>query len=197
MTTTLAAKIAAVGQELDHEIQRIRGRRELTDAAKRERIARVYLDSRDAVRALRKRQATLNAERVQQLQRDLFGTTTAVDLLAARDARDRVRRVTDRQELIAMLREAESVRDTSLSRAIAERAARERDDVVLSVYVDEFHPGQQRAVQDLLTLTYPDDGQNALGAEMAFGLVPPGELAGLADDQLQRLAGGRVTAVAS
>ncbi len=192
----LAAKVDEIRQNFTHEVERIRGRREWTDEHKRERLAARYLEARGAVASLRERQAVADTERIKTLRLNLFGTSEPVATLAARDARDRVRDISDRQALLTIIDEAEGVGDRSLSRAVAERALRERDDVLLNAYL-RHHPRQENDVQDLLDLTAPDAADGALGREMAFGLVPPGELAGLADDQLERLADGRPTAAAS
>ncbi len=196
-TPTLAAKIAAIAQEFDHEVQRVRGRNELTADAKQQRIAALYLERRAQVRALRQRQAASDVERVRTLRRELFAAPIgASDALLARDARDRVRAIADRDELVLMLREAEDVNDLSLSRAIAERGLRDRDELLLNVYL-EFHPRQEAALQELLDRTHPDTGHNALGQEIAFDLAAPGELGGANDYDIERLAAGRADAVAS
>ncbi len=191
----LAAKADTVRRDFRDRVEQLRDWRELNDEARRSRIARAFLDARTELHALRDREATSTAAEVERLRRQHFGLSASGDTLTFRDARDRVRAL-DLGDLPTVLAESESVGDTVLARAVLERAMRERDLTTINLWV-ERHPRDEGDLQRLYDLTDTSLGRDVLAAVFRYDVDPPAELAGLADDQLERLADGRPTTAAS
>jgi hypothetical protein len=107
------------------EVAGIRADGDRSDRGKRSAIARVTLAARSAMAELRAASDARDSQRRADLQFRLFGMGArdrGADLLAARDARDRAAKIRTPAEAAQMLEHAERAGDTSLARAVFERA---------------------------------------------------------------------------
>lgn len=182
--------VTTLQENFARKVEQINGRRALSDEAKRIEIARAYRDTRTQIQAAG--QAALDhvtAERA-RLSRKLFGyegTADAQTVIIRRDAADRAAKLTEPHEAQQALQRAENNGDVHLAQAIAGVSfANGWTDVVHSWF--DANPQAGDTARQLQELPDPNDGVYRMQHAMTYSVVPPEELAGLADYQVDRLA---------
>ena len=119
------ATAAEVQQRLRRTVSVIRANPNLSPQGKRSAIARATLEARAGMAELRSASDARDSARRADLEFRLFGLGTkdgSTDVLAARDARDRASRIKTPGEAAQLLAGANRAGDTSMARAIFERA---------------------------------------------------------------------------
>jgi len=189
-STLTTHEVARLQQNLARQVEQINSRRSLSDEAKRIAIARVYRDTRNQIQAAG--QAVLDhvtSERA-RLSRKLFGyegTADAQTVIVRRDAADRAAKLTDPDEAQRALERAEANGDVHLAQAIAGQAQANMWGDVVNSYLNA-HPEAGEAAQQLQQLPNPDDGAWRMRHAMTYSVMPPQELGGLSDYQVDALA---------
>ncbi|HEX2577808.1 MAG TPA: hypothetical protein VHK88_15765 [Aquihabitans sp.] len=107
-------------------------------------------------------------------------------VISRRDAADRVAKITDRNELRALLAQATRTGDEVLARAVAERAMAERDDKTLHAFCDD-RPALDSAVERLWKSGAAEPGV-PMELTMQLGALAPPELQGMSSGSIASLA---------
>jgi hypothetical protein len=182
--------VANLQQNLTQQVERINAQRSLSSEAKRIAIAKAYRDTRNQIQAAG--QAVLDhvtTERA-RLSRKLFGYEGEADpntVIVRRDAADRAAKLTNPHEAQRALERAEANGDTHLAQAIAGQAQANMWSDVVSSYLGA-HPEAGQAAQQLAELPDPNDGAWRIRHAMTYSVMPPTELGGMPDYQVDRLA---------
>lgn len=188
--TLTTRDVAAINQRLASEVERINGRRSLSDEAKRIAIARAYRDARNQIQAAG--QAVLDQvhnERA-RLSRKLFGYEGDADpntVVVRRDAADRAAKLDSPEAAQRALQMAEMNGDQYLAQAIAGQANANMWHDVVGSYLDA-RPEAGEAAAQLRDLPDPSDGVWRMQHAMTYSVMPPQELGGMPDYQVDRLA---------
>lgn len=182
--------VAAINQRLASDIERINNRRALSDEAKRIAIAKAYRDARNQIQAAGQAVVDQVASERAKLSRRLFGhegTADAQTVIVRRDAADRAAKLTDAHEAQRALERAEANGDTHLAQAIAGQSyANGWSDVVHSWF--DANPQAGETARQLQDLPDPDDGVWRMQHAMTYSVMPPAELGGMSDYQVDALA---------
>lgn len=182
--------VTAINERLASEVARINGRQSLSPQAKQIAIAKAYRTARDQVQGMRQAEADrISGERT-RLSRRLFGHEGAADaqtIIVRRDAADRAARLTSPEEAEQALQRAEAQGDTHLAQAIAGHSLANLWNGVVQTWVNA-HPDIADTAQQLEQLPNPNDGAWKLRQAMTYTVMPPQELGGMPDHQVDRLA---------
>lgn len=197
---TDAAKIAAdrIRENADRGYQTERARTELRPEIVRSAIARRHLTAKAAMAEQQSTSATAAETTRRALTRKAFGADdTANNIAAHRDAQDRASRLATPRDAAAMLSRAEDSGDSSLAKAVAQRAFEQHTAPpmpgvpadpgwadVLTSYVST----RPQAADAINTLAATTTRAPAITDLWAFVLPAPPELAGLSDTQIAALA---------
>lgn len=188
--TYTTADVTAAQQRLASQVERIRGRRELSDHAKRVAIAKAYKETRDSITAMRAQaEEQVRGERT-KLHRRLFGHEGDTDpntTIVRRDAADRAAKLKTPHEAEHALKRAEREGDTHLAQAIASHAAEQVWGSVVDTYVSA-RPEAAATAEALQALPNPDDGVWVMQQAMTYSVMPPSELGDATDYQVDALA---------
>ncbi|OEV03819.1 hypothetical protein AN219_37720 [Streptomyces nanshensis] len=188
--TYTTGDVSAVHTRLGGQLDHIRGRRGLSDEAKRIHIARAYKEARDSVTAMKQDHLDrINTERT-KLHRKLFGHEGVADaqtVIVRRDAADRAAKLTKPEQAEHALRVAESNGDTHLAQAIAKHAAEQSWGAVVDTYM-QSRPESAEAAQRLAALPDTNDGSWQLEQAMTYSVMQPSELGGMPDYSVDALA---------
>jgi hypothetical protein len=198
---TTDEKLKGAREGAARQIQRIRDRRELTDAAKQVEIAKIHRAHKQVVAALEVADAEERASTLTSLTAKAFGVRdlakgddkTAV-IVSHRDALDRAEKIGDPREAKGLLARATTHGDEPLARAVAWRAhnmtssplfgADNPWEEVLSDYI-QTRPVQHQAIEDLRGMG-TGDGLNQI---FRFAVAAPPELSHVrSDSQLDAIA---------
>ncbi|PZS26319.1 MAG: hypothetical protein DLM59_18505 [Pseudonocardiales bacterium] len=180
-----------IRENLDGLAKRIGDDPRLSDAAKRTRTARLYLQAKEQMDQLTAGHAKAAAEHRLKLTRKAFGfddvsgfgaMDRATVAASYRDAQDRVAKITEPREAQALLDRAERGGDELLSRAVAAHAAESGWADVLGAYT-QTRPGQAAAI-DQLQQAQAEGGTRSL---FAWVVPMPSALSGY-ESRLQALA---------
>ena len=178
--------------DTQNRIELIRGDARLSADAKTEAIAKEWLAGRQRLEDLRAKTSTDTANRVEYLERRVFGQLGTADPAAAisyRDAQDRAANLADQQQALELLARADRGGDDVLARAVGRRAA----EMGWGHVMDAFTASRATVADDLRELA-DINRQGALGyvvqSAMAYELPRPDELAGMSDYAVQDVANG-------
>lgn len=177
-----ADKAAAIQATMNAKVASIRNNGELSPDGKRKAMARAYVEAEQGMTKLREAWQGNAAASSETLSKDLFGaaSTAGMDAISARDADDRAAQLENARDAIALLERAEENGDKVLSRAIAQRAYRERGNVfggwdrVLDAYL-EIHPDVREKLVSLDNARR-STVQTNLMAGMIFSVPKPSEI---------------------
>jgi hypothetical protein len=195
-------KAVEIRRQHDSAVAAIKNDRRLSPEGKTQALAKAQLRAEREVKELQARYEQKTKERTERLVRDLFGSgiVSSSDAVSVRDAQDRVERIEDAEQAMALLQRAELSGDKVLAQAIAQKAYQASNDglgrafggggwgAVLAAY-GENHPG----VADKVVELQANQPSVAKGLSQAFifGAPPrPTELGNLPEDRLQALADG-------
>ncbi|AWZ25664.1 hypothetical protein CEJ39_17160 [Rhodococcus pyridinivorans] len=171
-------------------LEDIRTDRNLSDEGKSAKITALFDQSKAKIDGYRDKYINARRKRRDALQRELFGRATDSNVLAYRDAHDRVARLaalstTQSAQALAeahtMLRQAEISGDELLVKAIAATAYAEGWDSVLNAYITN-HPETADKFAELVNISAGLDAQDIFGDwdnMSAFDLVVPREYTGV------------------
>ena len=179
---TLAGKVTAFNTKL----KAIREDETLSDLGKRRAIESLYNDTKGNVDGLRGKAESSAYSRRKTLENRLFGIApgaTASDVIAYRDAQDRVARVSDPQKLGELMERASSIGDKTLLKAAFHHAYTRSHDLVSSdlwgaivaEYVDQ-NPGDGDALQEYGDMTSSVGLTANLTEHMTTSITKPAEL---------------------
>lgn len=183
-------EVAATQERLAKQVERINGLRALSPEAKRIAIAKAYREARDQIASAR--QAVLDhvtSER-NRLSRKLFGYEGEADpntVIVRRDAADRAAKLTEPHEAQRALDRAMAHGDMHLAQAIAGQAQAYMWTDVVSSYLTA-RPEAGEAARQLNELPDPNDGVWSIQHAITYSVVPPQELGGMSDYQVDVLA---------
>jgi hypothetical protein len=183
--------------DLQAKVDQARNNTALSPHGKAQRIAAAWQDASSQMKGVRvnfQGGSVLNAA---DLQRQLFGaqSTSGADAISTRDAMERARQLTNGDEALALLGDAEMTGDEVLARAIASRAFDGTREFfggadwgrVLDAYV-ETHPAVGDQLQQLADLRSNGVTDSLQLAGHTY-LAQPDELSGLTNSQIEGLAG--------
>ena len=194
-------------RDADHAYaERIRNRRELTDAAKQGLIARHHAATQDKMGELQAAAQSETAADRSRLHKSAFGFSDLLGdpntlVVSTRDAQDRAEKLESASAAAALLQRAELAGDEPLARAVAAHAFTQfsqqgaaglfsGNGTEWAEVVDTYtarRPGKDVAVKELYDL----NGSGRTPREMfAFVTPPPPELNGLREAQIQALVSG-------
>ncbi|MDI2127950.1 hypothetical protein [Yinghuangia seranimata] len=171
-------------------VDAIRGRRELSDHARRVALARAHRDTQNALTELHDQALADVAHERTRLERKIFGNTGTTDPAAAisrRDAADRAAGLTDPRAAAQLLARAERSRDEHLAQAVAAHAAENGWGDILTSYT-ATRPAAAQALDELSSLPNPDDLQLNFMRLVAHQAPTPPELGTLSAWQIAQLA---------
>ncbi|MGX9919466.1 hypothetical protein ACWIG4_06385 [Streptomyces sp. NPDC002248] len=172
------------------QLARIQGSSTYSDHAKRVMAAKAFKSAEQQLETLRAGEERALRDRRASLQRTMFGATGDQDphtVIARRDANDRAAKLEDPRAAAEALARAEMEGDTTMSQAIATRAAQHGWGDVLSIYTTT-RPGFQRAAEEFNGLPDPDNAEFRFRhAGQHYLPVPPG-LDGSKPFEIERLA---------
>ncbi|MEV7001123.1 hypothetical protein AB0N62_26005 [Streptomyces sp. NPDC093982] len=182
--------VTTLQENFARKVEQINGRRALSAEAKRIEIARAYRDTREQIQAAGQMVVDHVTTERARLSRKLFGyegTADAQTVIIRRDAADRASKLTDPAEAQRAIQRAENNGDVHLAQAIAGVSfANGWTDVVQTWFAANPQAGD--TAQQLSQLPDPSDGVWRMQHAMTYSVVPPEELSGLADYQVDRLA---------
>ncbi|WP_018762422.1 hypothetical protein [Arthrobacter sp. 135MFCol5.1] len=169
----------------------IRNDKRLTSEAKQAAIAREYLQTKRQVQELYAAEKTAKAARRNELTKSLFGQegfTSAQDAISYRDAQDRADSIPVNAEdrALTLLKRAELSGDTSLTKALLNRALEAGWVNVANAYI-EANPYKGAQLEELWGLQDPDPASPAaLQAQITesatFDVPKPDEISSYASD---------------
>ena len=125
--TEQSAKARSLNQDAARRIREIRSDERLSDHGKASAIARVFAGAKPQLQALREEEAAALADRRRHLEAKVFSgwlstTGSPLDVIAFRDAQDRVANLQNPAEALELLARAEKTGDKGLANAIAQLA---------------------------------------------------------------------------
>lgn len=189
-----------VQRDLKQRLDQIRSDTKLSEAGKREAIAREWWNSRKTIKSLEAGElSSINRGR-EDLYTRLFGADgfqTGTDIISQRDAADRAARISSPEEAQALLDAARRTGDSTLGKAIAARAYSERWIGTL-----EHWAGGDATVEQSVTTLYEMDARGTNGTKgvaqllehgMAFDVGKPREIADLPGSLLDSMIGESTT----
>ncbi|MFJ3290387.1 hypothetical protein ACIPMW_34485 [Streptomyces sp. NPDC086669] len=182
--------VARLQTNLVQQVERINNQRRLSSEAKRIAIARAYRDTRNQIQAAG--QAVLDhvTSEHAKLSRKLFGYEGVADpaiVAIRRDAADRAAKLDSPEAAQRALQMAEMNGDQYMAQAIAGQANANMWHDVVASYLDA-RPEAGEAATQLRNLPDPSDGVWRVQHAMTYSVMPPQELGGLSDYQVDALA---------
>ena len=111
-------------------------------------------------------------------------------IMAARDAADRVRKITKPSAAHAVLDEAQADEDHSLARAVARHAHRNGWHEVTSRWADTQPPAVRGHLDDWAEATHLLGDAGKVARSIAYTVTQPPELSGMTQAQMRNLAAG-------
>ncbi|WP_037870315.1 hypothetical protein [Streptomyces sp. SPB074] len=172
------------------QLARIQGSNTYSDHAKRVMAAKAFKSTEQQLETLRAGEEKALRDRRASLQRSMFGASGNQDpsnVIARRDANDRAAKLEDPRAAAEALARAEMEGDTTMSQAIATRAAQYGWGDVLSSYTST-RPGFQRAAEEFNGLPDPDDTEFRFRHSAQYYLPMPPSLDGSRPGEVERLA---------
>ena len=188
-TTDQQRKAADTIAAYQARIEAIRSDPTLSPEGKRNRMAGIYVTTRDTVARLQADEQAATSARRTTLERDLFGLTGFTDASAAisyRDAQDRASGITDERDALRLLNQAELSGDDHLAKAVALRSLQEAWPAVSAAYATA-RPGVAAKMQELANMSTTGVA-DSLSAAAAYYMSAPRELAGIPDRTIDELA---------
>ena len=166
----------------------------LTPEGRRERMAIAYSEVRTELSSLKDRHARSYTERRNRLEDRLFGlspsTRTATDILAMRDADDRVTAIDDEQRLSELMNSALRNSDTTLVSACLRRAWDLGSNRIVNEYADQ-RPDQVPLLQEYVQVRNSDPTDGLPGPEeFLLEIQRPEELSRYSDMDIDNIAAG-------
>ena len=188
-TTDQQRKAADTITAYQARIEAIRAEPTLSPEGKRNRMAGIYVTTRDTVARLQADDQAATSARRTTLERDLFGLTGFTDASAAisfRDAQDRASGITDERDALRLLNQAELSGDDHLAKAVALRSIQEAWPAVSAAYATA-RPGAAAKMQELASVSTTGIA-DFLSASASYYMPAPRELAGIPDHTIDELA---------
>lgn len=179
-----------IHQSYAAQLARIQGSNTYSDHAKRIMTAKAYKAAEQQLEALRAGEEKALRDRRASLQRSMFGATGNQDpstVIARRDANDRAAKLDDPRVAADALARAEMEGDTTMSQAIATRAAQYGWGDVLGAYTST-RPGFQRAAEEFNQTPDPDDTEYKFRTAGAYYVPVPPSLDGSKPYEIELLA---------
>jgi hypothetical protein len=159
-------------------VKAIRANSRLSDDGRRAELREAHESVKAQLAQLHRQQTTVTSARVGELRRDLFASSSA-DVVAQRDAHDRVARCGSPEELGELMQTAHLNGDEGFLRAGFARAWEEsrkpghsRWSVLVDAYIDE-HPTARGQLDELAELSSP---ARVTTDALSVAIVTPAEL---------------------
>ena len=146
---TIDEKITKNLKSYTERVEGIRADWTMSDAAKAHQITKEYEKARSHYSELREEKiagikANLKDRRKSVFSAPtMFGSDKALQIMAYRDALDRVSRVTDRHQLSDLLARAEVTGDHPLARAVLWRGYELQDEAIVGSYLEKYPDERQ------------------------------------------------------
>lgn len=198
--TSYTEQASQLKKQYTARLEALRNRRDLSDEGRKRQIAKLQVETKDAMRKL----AQANNEATEQRQRRLldrvFGTTGALpsQIVAQRDAMDRAAKIKTADEAAKALELARFTGDHTLAKAIAmrtydfatgDRAISGEWVDVLNRWAQDEAPAIDEALTELSQIHADQAAPSTrLTQGMQFSIPDPSELAGKNADMLARSA---------
>ncbi|WP_327654772.1 hypothetical protein [Streptomyces sp. NBC_00483] len=194
MAKTTAADIRAAR---DRQLATIRGRRDLSNEARKVAIARTQQAAEQQMQGLLQEETEKYHRQRNFLERKLFGgeDSTGYNALSARDAREKAAQLSDPRDAQAAFKRAQRAGDTDMVKAIASHAADQAGvhllgqawQPIVQQYA-ESSPGKGDTYDELANLQKPNTG-----GDWSYALDTPSELGRLTTAQVTQLADSDLT----
>lgn len=186
-------KVAEIQRVLNDNIEALRNSDVYTPQGRRVEMARATRAALQEANELKSRFVEMRTARKDELERHLFGVSgsaTATQVVNIRDAQDRVDRlgIQDADKAHALMRRAIQSGDDGLARAIAQRAINSES---WGEIVDTYTASVNDRTRDMLTelRAIPSGARTNTTDNVVFRVRPPHELSGLAESDINTLAG--------
>lgn len=187
MTTIDQAKVQAAHDTASRRYAETRNDPDISDEKRQRRLARVWVEHRDALATLSGDNQRTGDNRKDSLARRLYGLPANGDSLSYRDALDRAHQIDagDTRAALRLLEQARVTGDDLLSRAILAVAYTNRWNDVVNAYTDA-NPTAYKDAEELWDLHH----NNARTLLTTFALIAPKprELNQYGDQHIENLA---------
>ncbi|PRA83508.1 hypothetical protein [Microbacterium sp. MYb66] len=195
----IRARVKPIKDSLNTALDKVRNDGRLTPQAKRQEIARHYLDAKQQLNGLLGEERAITAKKRNDVERDIFGQRDpgASGIIAFRDAQDRALRLgpDDEDHALALLISARHSTDDTLATAILSRALQLKWGDVVTAYTDSY-PDQAARLEDLTNIDNWVEQQKAggfNGYDAIYSATPPREIGGsLNDAGIRKIANGEL-----
>ncbi|MET7731611.1 hypothetical protein ABZT02_09600 [Streptomyces sp. NPDC005402] len=183
------AKAAQIRDRANETIERIGARRDLTPEAKRSAAAKVYKPAAEQIQQMLDQHIDKVKAHKQQLAKKAFGSDTAADPAASREARRMASQIQDADEAATMIRNAQFDGDKQLARTIAGVAFENGWHNAVDVWnADGSNDAYMRHVIDLVQMPDTNDAVWRLNVAQQYAKPMPGILDGLKPHEISRAA---------
>jgi hypothetical protein len=178
----------------------LRNRKDLSDEGRRRQMAKLKIETSDALRKLANDDNEATEARKRRFLEQVFGTTSALpsQVVAQRDAMDRAAKITNAKDAASALELARSTGDHTLAKAIAMRSYDFATGpgtisgewaAVINKWAESEPPSVDEALTELAELQHARSSHQArLIRGMQFSVAEPSELHGKNTAQLAHQA---------
>lgn len=179
---TPAEQAQAIRDGFEAQITRIRSDQNISEIGKITQIAKLYDSEQAKLTTLQTTKDSATAALKARLQTQLFGLpswASSSDVMSLRDANDRVSTIDDVRDASELLETAQMNGDTTLGKAILQRAFKERMswDPLIQSYGDN-NPALVDSIQSLLSIISEEANATGFGwmyETSAYTLYEPNE----------------------
>jgi hypothetical protein len=175
--STITEKMQRNAQKYRERVEEIRRDWTRSDEAKRQDLEAAYSEARSAHKSLEDQYRAEVRGRLRDSRKAAFsppkiGKDAALDMLAYRDALDRVSQLRDPRELSELLSRAEITGDHALARAILYRGYELESEGLVGSYFEKY-PDELPAWDEFMGAAQEHNSLEALGISMAAGVPEP------------------------
>lgn len=183
------AKAEQIRENATAAIERIGARKDLTPEAKRAAAAKVYKPAAEQIQQMLDQHIDKVKAHKQQLAKKAFGSDTAADPAASREARRMASQLQDADEAAQMIRNAQFDGDKQLARTIAAVAFENGWHSAVDVWnSDGSNDAYMRHVIDLVQMPDTNDVVWRMNVAQQYAKPMPGLLDGLKPHEISRAA---------
>jgi hypothetical protein len=174
----ITEKITRNAQKYRERLEEIRSDWTLSDAAKRQEIQAAFEEARTTHARLAEEYCAGVRERLGRSRKAAFaapkiaGSDKASELMAYRNALDRVSRITDTRTLSEMLARAEMVGDAPPVRAVLYRGYELQSEALLGSYLEKY-PEEQQTWETFMEAAEEHNTLETLGTSALTGVAEP------------------------
>jgi hypothetical protein len=174
----ITEKMQRNAQKYRERLKETRSDWTLSDAAKRHEIQAAFEEARTTHAHLAEKYCPGVCERLGRSRKVAFaapkiaGSDKASELMAYRNALDRVSRITDTRTLSEMLARAETVGDAPLARAVLYRGYELQSEALLGSYLEKY-PEEQQTWETYMEAAEEHNTLETLGTSALTGVAEP------------------------